>query len=116
MPKNRLTAEEFLEFRPRRKEFKWYKNSEGIVEVRVPKFKSKIGRFFCRLFKKNNEFIARFDCIGSVVWENCDGKKTVREILEVLKSSFPEEKNIDQRLYLFIRQIKHLGYIDYWNP
>jgi hypothetical protein len=37
----------------------------------------------------------------------------VKIILENLKKEFPDEKNIDQRLYLFLQQMKNLNYIDF---
>lgn len=39
--------------------------------------------------------------------------KTVKEILDVIIKEFPEEKNIDQRLFLFLQQLRALGYIVY---
>jgi hypothetical protein len=115
LPKNKKipTIEEFLKFKPKRSDFEWYINEEGLVKIKVPKFKSNIGKSFCRLIKKENIFTANLDNIGSIVWKNCNGKKTVKQILEELKKEFPEEKNIDQRLFLFIQQMKNLNYIDY---
>jgi hypothetical protein len=37
----------------------------------------------------------------------------VKEILEVITKEFPDEKNIDQRLFLFLQQLKALCYITY---
>jgi hypothetical protein len=53
------------------------------------------------------------DKIGSFVWRKCNGNKSVGEILEILKKEFPKEKNIDQRLFLFIQQMGVLKYIIY---
>jgi len=38
---------------------------------------------------------------------------TVKELLERVKVKFPTEENIDQRLFLFLQQMKALHYIDY---
>ena len=95
------TVEEFLRFRPKRLDFNWSINEEGLVELIVPKFKSKIGKSLCTWIKKENFFIAKMDKIGSIVWANSDGSKTVEQILHVLKKEFPNELNIDQRLFLF---------------
>jgi len=53
------------------------------------------------------------DKLGSLVWKNCDGRKTVKDILNLLEKEFPDEKNIDQRLFLFIQQMGSLNYIIY---
>lgn len=107
------TVDEFLTFIPKRNDYQWYVNDEGLVEIKVPKFKSDLGKSFCRLIKKDEHFIAKMDKIGTIVWQNSDGKTTVAEILKKLKKEFPDEEDIDQRLFLFLQQIKDLNYIDY---
>jgi hypothetical protein len=81
--------------------------------VTVPKFTSKIGQSFCRVLKKKNTFEANFDALGSAIWKQCDGARSVKEILAVVTKEFPDEKNIDQRLFLFLQQLFALGYIRY---
>ena len=68
---------------------------------------------FCKLIRQDNIFIAKLDELGTIVWKNCDGKNTVQQILKIVKKEFPKEVNIDQRLFLFIQQMKELSYIDY---
>ncbi|UCD14221.1 MAG: PqqD family protein [Thermoplasmatales archaeon] len=110
--KQRPTVEEFLRFRPKRLDFEWNTNEEGLVRINVPKFKSNFGKSFCKLIKKEDTFTANLDKLGSLVWKNCDGKNTVEQILEIIKKEFSEQKNIDQRLFLFLQQMKSLNYID----
>ncbi len=107
------TIEEFLQYRPRRLDFEWSTNAEGLVEMTVPKFKGNLGKSFCKVIRKDNMFTAKMDRLGSLVWKNCDGGKTVGQILEMVKKEFPKEKNIDQRLFSFIQQMVSLNYIDY---
>ena len=108
------TEKEFLKYTPRRVDLEWKVNSEGLVEIKIPKFKSNFGKSFCRVIKKEDYFIGNMDKLGSVVWQNCDGIKTVKNILEIVKKEFPDpdEKNIDQRLYLFIQQLHSLRYLN----
>lgn len=98
---------------PRRLDFEWSTNKEGLVRLIVPKFKSNIGTNLCKIIRKGETFTANMDKIGSIVWKNCDGKNSVKKILEKLKKEFPDEKDIDQRLFLFLQQMKSLNYIDY---
>jgi len=107
------TFEEFLHYRPRRLDFEWSINTEGLVELKVPKFKSNFGKSFCKMIRKENIFTANMDRLGSLVWKNCDGKNSVKQILETVKKNFPKEKNVDQRLFSFIQQMGSLNYIDY---
>ena len=108
------TVEEMLLFRPKRVDYEWSINTEGLVEIKVPKFATNFGKFFCNIIKKDNIFTAKMDKIGSIVWKNCDGRNTVKDILELLKKEFPKEEDIDQRLFLFLQQMKSLSYIDYY--
>lgn len=107
----RPTEQQFLRFIPQRVDLEWWEDKEGLVKLKVPKFKSNFGRSFCKLIKKNNYFKASLDKLGSIVWKNCDGKNSVGEILKILKKEFPGEKDIDQRLYLFLQQLQNLDYI-----
>ena len=109
----RPTEQEFLRFIPVRLDIKWEEDSEGIVKLTVPKFESKFGKSFCKLIKKDNHFTANLDKLGSIVWKNCDGKKTVEDILKILEKEFSDEKDINQRLYLFLQQLQNLGYITF---
>jgi len=83
------------------------------VVITVPKFTSNFGKSFCKVLKRDNTFKANLDKLGSVIWKQCDGTTSVKEILAVATKEFPHEKNIDQRLFLFIQQLRALSYIVY---
>ena len=112
-PKKRLlpTEDEFLRYVPTRAEYEWSTNKEGLVEIKVPKFTGNFGKSFCNVIKKDNMFNAKMDKIGSTVWKNCDGKKSVKDILKILKKELSKEENINQRLILFLQQMNSLHYI-----
>ena len=111
--KHRLpTIDEFLRFIPKRVDLEWSTNEEGIVEIKMEKFSSNFGKSFCKVIKKDNYFTANMDKYGSLVWKNCDGKKTVKDILIVMEKEFPKEENLDQRLILFLQQMNSLRYIN----
>ena len=105
------TVDEFLTYQPKHADMKWKIKADGLVEIKVPKFTSNFGKSFCKVIKKDNYFAANMDKLGSLVWNNCDGIKTVKQILEIVKKEFPDEKNIDQRLFLFLQQMQNLHYI-----
>ena len=107
------TVNEFLQFRPKRIDIEWNLNTKGLVDIKVPKFKTKFGKSFCRIIKRGQYITANLDKIGSIVWQNCDGIKTVEDILKILKKKFPKEENIDQRLFLFLQQMQSLNYLDF---
>ncbi len=105
------TVEEMLQFQPKRADFQWETNKEGLVQIKVPKFKGNLGNSFCKLIKKENIFIANMDKLGSIVWQHSDGKTTLKEMLKVLNKEFPKEKNIDLRRFLFFQHMIGLNYI-----
>lgn len=102
-----------LALRPKRAEFKWTVNTNGLVEITVPKFNGKAGIVLCRVLKKQNVFIAHMDKLGSIVWQLCDGKQTVQHILLKLEKEFPDEKDTDTRLFYFIQQMAILHYLEF---
>lgn len=106
------TREEFLQYVPKRAEYSWETNDKGLVSITVPKFTSNFGKSFCTLVKKENTFSANLDRRGSFIWKQCDGK-TVKEILDLLTKEFPDEKEIDQRLFLFLQQMYALHYLSF---
>ncbi|PNX47189.1 MAG: pyrroloquinoline quinone biosynthesis protein PqqD [Thermoplasmata archaeon M11B2D] len=107
------TVEEFLTYVPKRGDFPWSETDEGLVIITVPKFNGKLGKSFCKVLRRQNTFDANLDSLGSCIWKHCDGVKTVKEILETITKEFPFEKNIDQRLFLFLQQLRALNYIQY---
>jgi len=107
------TVEEFLGYIPVRGEYEWIVNEQGLVEIKIPKFTGSFGKSFCKIIKKDDKFTANMDKIGSLVWKNCDGKRKVQDILDILKKEFPQENEIDQRLFLFLQQMKALNYLSY---
>jgi hypothetical protein len=82
------------------------------VQIKVPKFTGAVGKSFVKAMKKENLFTANLDALGSSVWKQCDGSVTVKEILDKIKVEFPNQSDIDQRLFLFLQQLHSLRYIN----
>jgi hypothetical protein len=107
------TVEEFLRYTPKRLEFKWSTDADGLVTLTVPKFTGKVGKSFCNVLRRENTFEAHLDKLGSAIWNHCDGTSLVKDILVEITKLFPDEKNIDQRLFLFLQQLQALNYITF---
>ncbi|MFH1013371.1 MAG: PqqD family peptide modification chaperone, partial [Thermoplasmatota archaeon] len=71
----------------------------------------RLGKKFCKVLRRQDTFQADMDMLGSFIWQRCDGKRSVEEILNELKKGFPNEKNIDQRLFYFLIQMRQLEYL-----
>jgi hypothetical protein len=104
---------EFLSYIPVRANYEWSVDEEGLVHIKVPKFQSNLGKKLCRLVRRKETFTADMDRLGSLVWLHCDGKNNVEDILQVLEKEYSDEKDLDQRLFLFLQQMKNLNYISY---
>lgn len=105
------TEEEMLSFRPIRADYEYTTKDDGCIQLKIPKFQGKSGKSLVKIMRKDEMFNANLDKIGTVVWNNCDGKKTVKQILNILKKEFSDQEDIDQRLYLFLQQMRNLNYI-----
>jgi len=107
------TIDEFLSYRPIRNDFEWTTDENGLIHITVPKFHSDLGRKFCKLLRRDETISADMDEVGSLVWKHCDGRNTVADILKILEDEYPGQKDLDQRLFLFIQQMGQLRYISY---
>ena len=93
--------------------FDWeiQKETKRVVILR-PKYKSKTGMLLFGSFLKDKNFKVNLDELGSVVWENADGKNTVKIIGEILGQKFgPEIEPIYERLTNFLVQLHKQKFI-----
>jgi hypothetical protein len=64
-----------------------------------------------KVLRRENVFTQQLDKLGSSVWKQCDGTVTVKEILDKVRVEFPDQNDIDQRLFLFLQLLYSLCYI-----
>jgi len=83
---------------------------EGRVILKVTKFRSRIGKWFCNVVKRPDHFFINLDEIGSFVWKKCDGKNTLGDILQEMKKEYGEEM-MEERLGIFIHILRKYDYI-----
>ena len=116
---NLPSVEEFLLYTPHRLDFEWFEDEKGLVVIKVPKFKSNIGKSFCKIIRKKNTFDAHPDKIGSLVWKNCNGKNTVMDIFKIIKKTYlsegikKNEDDIKNNLVNYLVDLKMKDYIDF---
>ncbi|UCG69267.1 MAG: PqqD family protein [Thermoplasmata archaeon] len=85
-----------LDMIPVRK-YQWVE--KDTVSVKVPRFRSRLGKKFCALLKKEPTYNVNLDKHCSFVWKLCDGKRTVREIGKSLSEKYGDEvEPVNQRL------------------
>lgn len=66
---------------------------------------------------KNPDYRVNLDIIGTKVWENIDGKRTVREIGQILKNDLADKvEPVNERLTQFILSLQRHKFILLQKP
>jgi len=109
--KNKEKSEEnFLLYRPLRKIDQWEVNDEKVkLFFQHNKPIEKVMRW---LIKKSKVSDIELDDRGSMVWQLCDGTKTVYDIALAMMDRFNDkEQNSIDRLIMFLRHLSRKGWI-----
>lgn len=100
---------------PKRK-FDFETNENNLVTILIPKFSNKflVQHLMPRL--KYPYMKIKLDEIGSQVWLEIDGQKTVGEIATILENKLGEKiQPIDERLSKFFNQLSYYQFITFIN-
>ncbi|NDV81117.1 PqqD family protein [Bacteroides sp. 51] len=105
-----------LDVIPSRAEHILTENEGELSVIAFPRFKRAwIRKYF--LPKNMSPYIrVRLEEHGSAVWNLIDGKRTVREIIQLLSDYFGNEENYEQRVTIYITQLRKDGFIRYSIP
>ncbi|MFB0523704.1 MAG: PqqD family protein, partial [Candidatus Bathyarchaeia archaeon] len=107
---------EFLKMKPvRNPALKWEKNEQGTLTLSLPlqqeqqpkekkgkKGKKGKGGFLSKLAPAPTEKKIQLDKVGSIVWELCDGERTMQDIVERLHEEYkllPSEAEVSLNSY-----------------
>ncbi|HIE15253.1 TPA: PqqD family protein [Candidatus Bathyarchaeota archaeon] len=87
-----ISRSEFLSIRPiKNPTVKWERREGGDILIRIPLAPPKgLSKVLLKMFsvKSREKRIIIPDKVGALVWELCDGKRTVKEISEVLQRRY----------------------------
>lgn len=90
----------------------WEKSEEGLVVLLKPKFRHP---FFVKHLlprQKKPHYRIKLDAIGSFVWEQCDGNRSVKELAENMKGQFGDDvEPLYDRLTLFLQSLEKNRFI-----
>jgi hypothetical protein len=50
---------------------------------------------------------------GTAVWDLIDGKRTVKEIADILANHFNHEENYEYRIATYVSQLQRQGFVKY---
>lgn len=114
MAKNR--SENFLDYIPKRNAlYKWELNQKKHVEVAVVN-RGLYNRIAQLLFRKPKISRIELDELGSFIWQEMDGRKTVYEIGTAVKTKFGKKAEpLYERLCEYIKILHNNRFIVYEN-
>ncbi len=103
------TQHELIDAIPARN-VEWFRDEKTeYIVLKRPKFYNEWAKKMFSPFIKSDYYSIKLDKIGTVVWQHCNGKNTVRDIGEILGKEFgPDIEPIYERLFKFIVQM-HKG-------
>lgn len=89
-------------------------NSEGKIDVLVPRFSDKVFGKLLQPRLKNKYIKANLDEFGSATWQFINGSNSVTRIGELLTEKFGEKiQPVYDRLTLFLTQLYNAGFISF---
>lgn len=95
----------------------WVRKSDNTITLKKLKTRNRLMQFLIQRMGRSLEFKIHLDDYGSLVWENCDGSKTVHEIGERLKETHGEKiEPVYERLAAFMRILAAQKFIVYKSP
>jgi hypothetical protein len=90
-----------------------YKKQDGNIHL-VFTHDGFIQKFLRWMTKKKKISTLELNGLGTVVWENIDGKNTIYEIINILlKEEEDSYESMQERVFRFIRLLKNKKYIDF---
>jgi hypothetical protein len=111
MIKGKLQPFDLSELKPRRL-YSSELAEKGRVVILVPQQQNKFVQWFMPKKNKINDRI-KLDILGSFVWNNCDGTKTVKDIAVQMKQEYGKyAEPIDERVGRYVNQLRSNNLID----
>jgi len=106
------TKQQILDSKPVRLHYWEINETTNLVVIFKPKFESALAQKTILPFFKNRHFTIKLDALGSEVWKNCDGERTVKQLGVILAKKFgPEIEPIYERLIQFVVELQRGKFI-----
>lgn len=103
----KIPYKKYMQARPVRNEkVDWELLNSEVVKLYLPYKKSAVMKLLGRFIDIPDERSFRFNPMGSMVWELCDGKNTVEDIKEIMaRRTKSSDKDVEKRLSKFINRL-----------
>ncbi|HDP94184.1 MAG TPA: PqqD family protein [Candidatus Aminicenantes bacterium] len=95
----------------------WKENQEGRVFLLKEKFRNCFMKWLVQKAGKNQFFRIHLDRFGTMAWKLADGKRSIKEIAEVMQTEFGEELlNASERVNMFFVQLAGSRFVAFTRP
>ncbi len=105
--RTKIPYKKLLQAKPKKSDnIEWEGDGMDSLKIFAPYRKSYFVRLLSRFIDIPEERSFRFNPLGAMVWELCDGGHSVEEIKNtILKRSKGDERDIEKRLIKFINRL-----------
>jgi hypothetical protein len=109
----KIPYKKLLQSKPKRNpDVEWDKMNSDVIKLYVPYKKTAMLKLLSKFIDIPEERVFRFNPLGSIVWDLCDGTNSVQDIKDILlKRSKGNEKDIEKRLFKFINRLVKNGLV-----
>ncbi len=103
----KVPYKKFMQSKPVRNEkVEWDKTSTDAIKLYLPCAKTPFMNLIGRFIDIPDERSYKFNPMGSMVWELCDGKNSVQDIKEtIVQRTRGNEKDMEKRLLKFLNRL-----------
>lgn len=95
---------------------KTYTENDGLITLNLPKFKSPFFSKWLVPKNKSENINIKLDLLGSLVWKNMDGTRSVQAICDAVKLDVQDEKTLqglEERAAKFITELYKSRFINF---
>lgn len=117
-PQPIITKEQMLKSKPiRNPEIDWQRYPSGEVAIIVKKKPKGMTKFIARMTGKEPIKKILLDSVGSFVWDLCDGKHTVEDIIKKLMEKYKlHRREAEASLLLYLQMLSQRALIGFILP
>lgn len=107
-------AQNYLDYIPKKSEkIHWIEKEDGLTQIIIYR-DSLFERIVRKLFFTPDKYKIDLDKMGSFIWNQIDGEKTIYEISQLVKDEFKEEAEpIYERLIQYMSILKNNKFIEF---
>ncbi len=95
----------------------WELDDKGEASLVIPQKDKFLVKLTSKLFMLPNKRVVVLDSIGAHVWEMCDGKHTISQIIKALQKKHQlTRKEAETSLFTFVQQLGKRNFIQFAIP